>query len=203
MNRFRLASTPRLASFVAALAVSLAGCHGSSTTSAQFTGSATGATPGLVKLVQKSRSGSRVVVDVLIFGPEDGIDLFGSKFAVKIGDPSIVRLAAQTTYTQNALVAGDGQTIAIDVDGASDPTLVKVDVEKQGGGAGNGIPGASAVVIELPFDVLASGGTTLTLTGLGANAPVAFDSRQTAIAGVTFDVASASVRGVTTGGGGY
>ena len=201
MSSPRSISLRSLVSMIAALGLSLAGCHSSSSTSAQFTASVTAPAPGLVKIVPKSRSGSRLVADVVIFGPEAGLDLLAFRFGVKIGDTSIVRFAPQNNYTQTALVAGDGQAVAIDVDGVSDPSLVQVDVEKQGGGAGNGIDGASAIVIELSFDVQTSGATTLTLVGLGNDAPEALDSRRTAIAGVTFDAASASVRGVTTGGG--
>ena len=43
----------------------------------------------------------------------------------------------------------------------------------------------------------------LTSVGLGANAPQALDSHLAPIAAVTFDAESASVTGVTTGGGGY
>ena len=71
-----------------------------------------------------------------------------------------------------------------------------------GGGTGNGVPGASAVVIELTFDAMTSGATTLTLVGQGANPPQAFDSTNALIPGVSFDAASAAVKGVSTGGGG-
>lgn len=203
MNRYRLVTRTRLASVALVAVVGLVGCHGSSTTSAQFSASTTAPSPGLIKLVPKSRSGSRVVVDALIYGPEPDLDLNAFRFGVRIGDTTLVRLAVQTSYLQSALVPANGQTVVVDVDGASDPSVVRVDVEKQGGGAGNGVPGASAVVVELSFDVLGSGATTLTLVGAGLDAPVALDSAGGPIAGVTFDAESASVRGVTTGGGGY
>jgi hypothetical protein len=193
----------RLSALGAVLSLLLAGCSNNSTTSAQFTASMTAPAPGLVKLVEMSRAGSRVVVDAVLFGPDPGLDLFAFKFGVRIGDSSLVQLAPQSSYPQNALIAGDGQTIAIDVDGTSDPSLVQVVVTKQGGGAGNGVAGASAMVIELAFDVHGSGATTLTLVGLGNVPPRAIDSADAAIAAVTFDAASAAVRGVTTGGSGY
>lgn len=203
MNRPSVSRVALLASTGIVLAAALAGCGSKSSTAAQFTPSMTAPTPGLVKLVQRSHSGSRVVVDVLIYGPEQGLDLSAFKFGVLIGNTTMAQFVPQTTFTQNALVADAGQTIAINVDGASDPSLVQVDVEKQGGGAGNGIAGNSAVVIELAFDVSGSGGTTLTLVGLGANPPQALSSNRTPIGAVTFDAASAGLRGVTTGGGGY
>lgn len=202
MNR---APSPRFTLLAVLLVVSaafLAGCGSDPTTSAQFTASRTAPAPGVIKLEQKSRSGSRVVVAVRIYGPEPALDLFAFRFGIRIGDARLVRLATQTTYPQDALVAANGQTIAIDVD-ASDPTLIEVNVEKQGGGVGNGFATASASVIELPFDVEGEGGTSLTLVGLANDPPKAFDSTHAVIAGVSFDAASAGVRGVTTGGGRY
>jgi len=204
MNR---SSVPRFYLYALLGAVCLlfqAGCSGNnSTTSAQFTASATAPAPGLVKLVEKSRSGARVVIDVVLFGPEPTLDLDGFQFGIKIGDSSLVRLAAQMTYPQTALVAGDGQTIFIDVDGMSDPSLIRVVTAKQGGGAGNGFATASTVVIELPFDVQAAGATSMALVGVGNTPPEAIDSTRVPIGDVRFDAANATVTGVTTGGGGY
>lgn len=190
----------------AVLALALTGCSGGggSSISATFSGSATTPTPGLVKLVQKSRSGSRVVVDVVLYGPEPALDLFGFRFGVKIGNTTVAKFVPQASYTQTALVAGAGQTISATVDDSmSDPTLVQVDVEKQGGGSGNGFAAASAIVIELAFDTKTSGATTLTLVGEGANPPEALDSSLAVIGAVSFDSASAGLTGVSTGGGGY
>jgi hypothetical protein len=190
-----------LAVFGVLLTAFAVGCSSGSMTSAQFTPSATPAAPGLVKLQEKSRSGARVVVDAVFFGPEAGLDLDAFKFGIRNGNPDLVKFVSQMTYPQTALIAGAGQTIGIDVDGASNPSLVQVNVEKQGGGAGNGVAGTSAVVIELTFDVRGSGTTTLTLVGLGADPPKALDSAHAGIPAVTFDAASATVRAVTTGGG--
>ncbi|HEX4824140.1 MAG TPA: hypothetical protein VFV19_07485 [Candidatus Polarisedimenticolaceae bacterium] len=185
------------------LASTLVGCGGGTTMiSGQFTASATAPSPGLVKLVRKSGSGGRVVVDAVIYGPEPALDLAGFAFGVRIGETSIARFAPQTMYRQTALVAGAGQTIAIDVDGASDPSVVAVRVDTQGGGPGNGIPGASAVVIELSFDLTGPGATSLTLVGIGNERPEALSSTRTPIGAVTFDGVSATLRGVATGGGG-
>lgn len=202
MSRSSSPRVPFLASFGLPLMVLLASCSGGSTmTAVQFTPSATAPVPGLVKLVERSRSGSRVVVDVLLFGPESSLDLSAFQFGIKVGDSALVKLVPQPMYTQTALVADATQTISIDVNGTSDPSLVQVDVEKRGGGAGNGIAAASAAVIELAFDIRGAGLTTLTLAGLGNNLPQAVDSARAPIPAVTFDAASASVRGVTTGGG--
>src|SRR6185503_16639844 len=141
----------------------LAGCSNDATTSAQFAASQTPAAPGLVQLAQRTVSGSQVQVDVVIRGPEPGLDLSAFRFAIRISDPTSVRFLPQSSYQQSALVAAAGQTIAIDVDN-SDPTLVKVEVEKVGGGPGNGVASPSAVVIGLTFEVLGTGCSTLAST---------------------------------------
>jgi len=204
MNR---SLSTRFASFLSAGVVSmllLAACGGGSkSTVAQFTASATAPAPGLVKIVPKATSGSRAVVDVVIFGAEPALDLLGFEFGVKIGDTNLVRFVPQTDYIQTALIPDAGQTIETSVDGATDPSVVRVEVTKNGGGAGNGVAAGSSVVIELAFDVQGSGATTLSIVGLGAAAPVALNSRRDPIAAVRFDAASGGLRGVTTGGGGY
>lgn len=202
MTRSRVLRSLAFASIGMLAAMMLVGCSNNSSTAAQFQASTTAPAPGLVKLEQKSRSGARVIVDVRIYGPEPALDLFAFRFGIKVGDASLVKLASQMSYPQNALVAGNGQTITMDVD-PSDPTLIRVDVEKQGGGAGNGFAAASAVVIELPFDVQQAGATSLTLSDIGNDPPHAFDSTRAVIAAVHFDDAAATVRGVTTGGSGY
>ena len=184
------------------LALALAGCSTDSTTSAQFAASTTPSTPGLIKLAQASVSGTRVVVDVLLFGPEPDLDLYASRFGIRIADTSTVRFVPQTTYVQSALVASDGQTILINVAG-TDPSLVEVETVKQGGGAGTGFTSPAAVVIELTFEVTGSGGSTLSFTGLDGNPPQALDSVRQPLEGVRFDTQGASVASVRTGGGGY
>ena len=192
----------RLGSLALVLAGSLASCGGDTMTSARFTASATPPAPGLVKLVRRSSSGARVVVDVVVYGPEPALDLFGFELGVRIGNPDLVKFREQTAYPQSALEPDAGQTISMDVDGMTDRSVVRIQVKKSGG-AGNGVPGSSAVVIALPFDVQGDGATSLTLIGLGGGAPRAFDSHLAPIGAVTFDAASAGVRGVTTGGGVY
>jgi len=176
-------------------------CSGDTTTSAQFTQSATAQVPGLVKLVGAGGSGSRARVHVILVGPEQNLDLFAFRFGIEIGNPNLVRLVPQASYVQTTLTTTAGQTISVDVDAASDPSVVRVDVEKQGGGAGNGISAAATSVVELTFEVSGAGTTSLTLVGLGGNPPRAFDSAQVPIGAVTFDAAGATIRGVTTGGG--
>lgn len=203
MHYPRSLRTAFLASVVMVSAVFLPGCSDDATTSAQFTPSATAAAPGLVKLVEKSHAGSRLAVDVVLFGPEPALDLFAFKFGVKNGNSNLVRFVPQPTSAQTALVADAGQSIEINVDGASDPSIVAVDLKKLGGGDGNGVDANSAVVIELIFDVQGSGTTTLTLVGLGNDEPQALNSLFLPIGAVTFDATSAGVSGVTSGGGGY
>ena len=202
MSRPPLLRFPLVVSICVGVAVFLAGCSNNPSLSAQFTPSATAPAPGLVKLVERSRSGSRVLVDVLLYGPDPGLDLFAFEFGIMSGNDNLVRLVPQSTYNQTALVAGDGQSISINVDAASDPLLVQVDVKKNGG-AGNAVAAPSAVVIELSFDVQAAGTTRLTFVGLGGEPPRAVDSAGAPIAAVHFDAASASVTGVSSGGSGY
>jgi hypothetical protein len=202
MNRSRFLRSPLLVSICVGVTLILAGCSSPSTISAQFTPSATAPSAGLVKLVERSRSGSRVLVDVLLYGPEPGLDLFAFRFGITIGNDRLVRLVPQSTYSQTALVAGDGQSILINVDAAADPSLVQVDVGKNAG-AGNAIAEPSAVVLEVSFDVQTAGTTTLTLVGLGDEPPRAVDSADASIAAVHFDAASATVMGVSSGGSGY
>jgi hypothetical protein len=204
MNPGNLPRSPFVASLALGDALALAGCNGGSgSTTARFTASATAAEPGLVKLVQSASAGGRVVVQVRMFGPEADADLHGFRFGVQIGDPGVLRFVPQSSYEQTALVAGEGQTIAIDVDGASDPSLVQVETRKLGGGAGNGVPEAGATVLRLAFDLQREGTSTLTLVGLGADPALAFDANGAAIDAVSFDAADAAVTGVSSGGGGY
>ena len=84
---------------------------------------------------QCGSSGSRVLVHVILFGPEQDLDLFAFRFGIEIGNSNLVSLVPQSSYVQTTLTADAGQTIAIDVN-ASDPSVVKVNVEKVGGGAG-------------------------------------------------------------------
>jgi hypothetical protein len=181
----------------------LAGCSNDGTTSAQFAASATPPAPGLIKLAQSSVSGTQVQVDVLLHGPEPGLDLNAFRFAIGISDPAAVRFVPQSSYVQSALVAGEGQSIVVDVDGTSDPSRVNVQIRKAGGGAGNGFTSAAAVVIELTFEVLGSGGSALSFAGVGAFPAEALDSRGQTIDDVVFDRAGASIAAVSSGGGGY
>jgi hypothetical protein len=201
MSRNHTSAVRFLASTAFVLMSIAAGCSNDSTTSARFTQSTTPQAPGLVKLVSGGGSGSRVLVHVLLFGPEQNLDLFAFRFGVAIGNPNLVRLVPQSSYVQTTLIAEAGQTIAVDVDDASNPSIVQVDVAKQGGGTGNGTSAAATAVIDLTFEVQGAGTTTLTLVGLGGTPPKALDSNQAAIGAVTFDVASAGISGVTNGGG--
>jgi len=180
----------------------LAGCSNDSTTSAQFAASQTPAAPGLVQLAQSSISGTQVRVNVLLHGPEPDLDLAAYRFAIRISDTSVLRFVPQSTYEQSALVAGEGQTIQVAVN-TPDPSVVEVQVKKRGGGAGNGFASPAAVLIGLTFEVLGSGGATLSFAGVGASPPQVFDSTGSVIDDVIFDVQSATVAGVRTGGGGY
>lgn len=178
----------------------------SSTLLAQFTASATVAAPRLIKLVPKVTSGARVVVQAVIYGPDTSLDMYSFAFDIKIGNTGVVKFVAGSAVPGNALQAFAGQSVQAiaDVD-VTDSSHVVVGVSKLGGGLGNGIAGNSAVIVELAFDVAAAGTSTLTIsssTGGTPLPPTASDSTGAAIGSITFDVASASMAGISTGGGG-
>jgi hypothetical protein len=201
MTRIRSDSLPLAAFTLLLVGLLLAGCGGESRTSAQFLESTTAPTPGLVKLVASAVSGNRVVVDVVMHGPEPDLDLNAFRFGVQVDNPALLRFAPQSSFLQTALVAGEGQTIAIDVQATEDPSLVVVETQKRGGGAGNGFASATAIVIELSFEILGEGTASLSLVGVDGNPPLALDPTRTPIDGVVFDAESAHVVGVTVGGG--
>ena len=195
-------------STLASLALlSLLGCGGGSSSSlgAQFTQSSTPTAPRLIKLVQKSKSNARVVVNATIYGPDTTLDMYSFAFDVKIGDPSVVKFVAGSALAGNALTPFAGQSIQVVAGlgtlpgGGTDNSRVVVGVTKLGGGAGNGISGNSAAIVSLSFQVLKQGTTTLQLTG--APNPVVLDHNGAVIGSITFDTATASMKGVSSGGG--
>lgn len=173
-----------------------------------FTPSSTASAPRVIKLVQKSKSGGRVVVSVVVGGPDMTLDMYSFAFDVKIGDPDVLRFVNGSDVPGSALVPFAGQTVDSIVGlgtlpgGGSDPSTVVVGVSKLGGGLGNGVSTASAVIVDLAFDVRSAGTTTLAITGSGGNPPRVFDSGGSVIGTMTFDAATASVVGTATGGGG-
>jgi len=202
----------RSAAIAAIAAASLVGCGGGNDGNSygvSFTPSTTAASPRLVKLVQKSKSGGRVVVQAVIYGPDASLDMYSFAFDVLIGDPNVLRFVSGSDTPGNALVVSGGQTLDSIAGlgtlpgGGTDLSTVVVGVSKLGGGLGSGVPGASAVVVELSFDVRSAGTTSLTLAGSGGSPARVFDSNGSVIGAITFDTESATVQGTSTGGGGY
>src|SRR5258705_12250274 len=119
--------------------------------------------------------------------------MYAFAFDVKIGDTSIVQYVPGSAVLGNALVAGAGQGVQKIVGpDPSDPSHIVVGVTKTGGPPGNGISGASAVVIELAFQALKPGVTTLALSGSAAapsQPPEVLDSSSppAPIGAITFD----------------
>ena len=187
------------------------GCGGNDSKSlgAMFAPSATPAAVHGIKIIQKSISGARLVVQVVVYGPDTTLDMYAFAFDVKIGDPTVVNFVPGTAVAGNALVPTVGQGVtAIASPDASDASHIVVGVTKTGGPPGNGVAGASAVIVELTFDVLKEGVTTLALSGSAGSPsqpPSVLDSAAPpqAIAGFSFDAAAATVTGVSSGGGGY
>jgi hypothetical protein len=188
------------------------GCGGNdnASLSGQFTGSATAAgTLHLIKLVPKTASGDFIVVQAVIYGPDVSLDMYAFAFDVKIGDTGVVQYVANSAAAGNALTlfAGQGVQVLAAPDG-TDPSHIVVGVSKTGGPPGNGVSGASAVIVELTFRVLKQGTTTLALTGSTAiptQPPTVLDSASPPqpIAVITFDSANGTVTAISTGGGGY
>jgi len=204
----RLASRLFVAAFVIGALVAY-GCGGSdgSSLGGSFTASSTPQSPGLVKLVQKSKSGSHVVVSAVIYGPLPAVDMYSFAFDIAIGDPTVARFVTTSETAGGALVASGGQTISVVADlatlpgGGDDNSRVVVGITKTGGGAGNGFASATAVIVNLTFALQKEGTTALAIAG--SPAPEALDSNGAPIGAITFDTASATVRGVSGGGGGY
>jgi hypothetical protein len=152
------------------------------------------------------------VVEAVIYGPDTTLDMYSFAFDVKIGDPNIVRYVSNSAVAGPALQAFAGQSISTVVSlgtfpaGGVDNSTVVVGVSKLGGGVGNGVSCPTAAtcptaVVDLTFAVQMQGTTTLTLTGNPV--PEVLDSAGIPIGSIVFDSGNATIRGVSTGGGGY
>jgi len=181
------------------------GCGGNNdhaTLSGSFVASGTATAVDLVKLVPQSSSGARIVVQAVIYGPDVALDMYTFAFDVKIGNTNVLAYVPNSATAGNALTASAGQTItAIAGPDASDASHIVVGVGKLGGGPGNGVAGASAVIVTLAFDVLREGTSTLAIAATPA--PSVVDHNGAAIGSITFDAANGTVTGISTGGGPY
>lgn len=185
------------------------GCsnNDSSSLSASFAASPTASAPNLVKLIQKSVSGTNVVVQVVLYGPTTSTDLYSFAFDIGIADPTVAKFVTGSAVAGGALQATGGQTVTAIADlgttggGGVDNSLVVVGVTKTGGGLGNGVAGASAVIVELTFQALKGGSTALTITG--SPSPEALDHNGATIGTINFDAAAATMMGISSSGGGY
>ncbi len=179
------------------------GCGGGSNSSfsAQFTPSGTPAgTLHLIKLVPKTTSGGRVVVQAVIYGPDVTLDMFSFAFDVKIGDPTVLKFVTGSAVAGDALQAFAGQSItAIVAPAMGDASDIVVGVSKLGGGAGNGVANASAVIVSLTFQVQKQGTSGLGISA--ALAPAVKDSTGATIGAITFDPLGGTVTAISTGGG--
>jgi hypothetical protein len=201
----RVGTRAFIAVTIATFAVFGVGCGGGDdnpTLTGQFAASSTPQAVHLVKLVPQSANGSTVVVQAVIYGPDTNLDLYAFAFDVVIGNPSVLAyVTASDPVPGNALQATGGQTIeALAGPDGSDPTHIVVGVSKLGGGSGNGIANASAVIVSLTFQVLGQGSSTLSIAS--SPTPVAKDSGGATIGAISFDTASGTVTGVSSGGNG-
>jgi hypothetical protein len=202
----RLARRGFIAASIIVFGVFGYGCGGGSNSSfsAQFTPSATTPAVDLVKLVQKSKSGGRVVVQAVVYGPDANLDMFSFAFDVKIGDPTVLKFVAGSAVEGNALTVSGGQTITVEAGpDQSDPTHIVVGVTKVGGGLGNGVGGSVASpvsIVSLTFQSLKQGTSTLAIAA-GPTAPTVLDHNGDPIGAITFDTANGTVTAISTGGG--
>src|SRR5262245_2803191 len=191
---------------VGALALIGFGCGGDDSSdnfSSSFAASGTTATANLVKLVPKGASGSRLVVDAVIYGPTSSTDIYSFSFDVVIGDPNVLAFVPGSAVAGTALTAGAGQTIqAIAAPDSTDASHIVVGVSKIGGGTGNAVSGtAGTVVVELSFNFITQGNSTLAIAT--SPAPAATNSGGTTIGSVDFDAATGTATGVASSGGPY
>jgi hypothetical protein len=204
--RFRwqiLARSGLAAGAMAALALMGYGCSSDSAQlKANFIASVTPTTARLVKLQPLSSSGQSVTVRAVIYGPDPALDLYAFDFAVKIGNANLVHFVPGSAVAGSALTPTGGQTVVATAGpDMSDPSLIVVSVHKTGGGAGNAVPGASAVIVNLTFSANLAGSTTLSIAA--APTPTVKDSTGATIGTITFDTANGTVTGVSSGGGPY
>ena len=201
-----LASRGFVVASLAAFSLFGYGCGGSNnsaTLSGQFTASATPVAVDLIKLVPQAASGARVVVQAVIYGPTTSLDMYSFAFDVKIGDPTVLKFVPNSAVAGNALIASAGQTIQFEAGpDLSDPSRIVVGVSKFGGGSGNGVAGASSIIVSLAFDVIKQGTSTLAIS-TAPHAPAVLDHNGAVIVAITFDPLNGSVTGISTGGGGY
>ena len=169
---------------------------------AGFIASVTPVTARLVKLQPLAASGKNVSVQAVIYGPDTTLDMYSFDFGVKIGNTSLLQFVPGSAVAGGALTAASGQTIVVTATpDMSDPSIVDISVHKTGGGTGDNIPGASAVIVSLTFTANMAGSTTLAIAA--APTPTVEDSNGATIGTITFDTANGTVTGVSTGGGPY
>lgn len=192
---------------VAVVAAPNAGCGGGGDNgggpitpplTAAFTASPTAAAADRIKLVESSKAGSRITLNVAVFGPTTSDDIYGWAFDVVIGDPSVARFVPGSANAGNALSACPGQVVeALATQGTANDgsTRVVVGVSKLGGCTGNRVNDSQATVVSLTFDVLKTGNCSLSFSGNPS--PLALDSKTVpeSIPSIQFDTAAATLRG--------
>lgn len=164
---------------------------------AAFTESATTHAANGVKILGGSASGSRITLQVAVFGPTTSTDIFSWSFDILIADPTVARYVAGSIQEGNSLTACPGQTIealAAQTIAQDGKTHVVVGVSKLGACNGNGVAAGQATVATLSFDVLKAGTTALSFATT-PEPPVAADSSDATIGSITFDAAAATLAG--------
>ena len=185
-----------LACFVLAAAAAI-GCGGGDggndsvivpASTASFAASGTLAAPNLVWLNQVSASGNLVVLEVVLGGPTTSSDLYSFAFDLVLGNAGVVQYVPGSAEVGDSLTTSGGQTLAVEA--SQSGGRVVVGVTKLGGGAGNGVAGAQAGVVQLTFKALTVGTSTISFSG-----STALDSVGDPIGSIVFDAVPAAISG--------
>jgi hypothetical protein len=153
-----------------------------------FAPSATAPAANLVTMTGSSTNDTTLELRVNIGGPSTSSDIFGFAFNLLLSDPSLVQVGTPS--------AGDALTGNTTASASLQGSRIIVGVTKLGG-AGNGVAGASAVVVRIPLRTLKKGSTTIRFTGsspsTSAADAAALDSNGVKIGTITFDAGSGTL----------
>lgn len=177
----------------------LAGCSSSSSPvitapgiSGGFATSGTTASGDTVRLTGSAVE-DLVTVSVTIGGPTTSTDLYSFAFDLLIGNQAVARYVPGSAEFGTALTTGTGQTPQVLA--TQNGNRVTVGVTKLGGGAGNGVTSGEPAIVNLTFQILQAGNSSLTLSGGPSSSPAALDSTGTTVPSVTFDTSPAMLSG--------
>ncbi len=155
-----------------------------------FSPSATAPAANLVTMTGSSTNNTTLELRVNIGGPTTSQDIFGFAFDLLLSDPSLVQVGTPS--------AGDALTGTVSALASLQGSRITVGVTKQAPATGNGVAGASAVVVRIPLRTLKKGSTTIRFVGstpsTSAADAAALDSTATKINSITFDAGAGTLR---------